>query len=70
MFNTTIYDTYYRILNGSTQVNSTALNNMPVPPMEIISQIGEKLMDNGNLDTKNCDRIVMEIAYGKENSGC
>lgn len=70
LFNTTIYDTYYRILNGSTQVNSTELNNMPVPPMEIISKIGEKLMDNGNLDTKNCDRIVMEIAYGKENSGC
>ena len=70
MFNTTIYDTYYRILNGSTQVNSTELNNMPVPPMEIISKIGEKLMDNGNLDTKNCDRIVMEIEKGKENSGC
>lgn len=68
LFNTTMYDTYYRILNGSTQVNSTELNNIPVPPIEIISQIGKKLMDNGNLDTKNCDRIVMELAYGKENS--
>lgn len=63
-----MYDTYYRILNGSTQVNSTELNNIPVPPIEILSQIGEKLMDIGSLDTKNCDRIVMELAYGKENS--
>ena len=68
LFNTTMYDTYYRILNGSTQVNSTEINNIPVPPIEIISQIGKKLMDTGNLDTKNCDKIVMELAYGKENS--
>lgn len=34
LFNSTIYDEYYRILNGSTQVNSTEINNMPVPELK------------------------------------
>ena len=33
LFNSTIYDKYYRILNGSTQVNSTEINAMPVPDL-------------------------------------
>ena len=65
LFNTTIYDKYYRILNGSTQVNSTEINNIPVPPMKIIARIGEKLMGANQLSTAVCDEIVTEIAYGK-----
>lgn len=34
LFNSTLYDCYYRILNGSTQVNSTEVNSMPVPSMD------------------------------------
>ena len=65
LFNSTLYDRYYRILNGSTQVNSTEVNNIPVPPLEIISEIGRNLMEKGDLGTAVCDDIVMEIAYGK-----
>ena len=28
LFNSTLYDCYYRILNGSTQVNSTEVNSI------------------------------------------
>lgn len=63
LLNSTLFDMYYRILNGSTQVNSTEINSIPVPPMNIIDHIGDRLRDSGDLSTRNCDRIIMEVAY-------
>lgn len=63
LLNSTLFDMYYRILNGSTQVNSTEINSIPVPPMNIIDRIGNRLRDSGDLSTVNCDRIIMEVAY-------
>ena len=63
LFNTTLYDMYYRILNGSTQVNSTEVNNIPVPPIDIIEKIGNRLMKGNDLSTAYCDKIVIEEAY-------
>ena len=40
LFNSSLYDSYYRILNGSTQVNSTEINQMPIPVREVIQQMG------------------------------
>ena len=64
LFNSTIFDRYYRILNGSTQVNSTEVNSMPVPPITMIRQIGRCLIESKELSTNNCDRILTEVAYG------
>lgn len=58
LFNSTIYDMYYRILNGSTQVNSTEVNSMPVPDLETIQKIGRRLMRSKDLSEENCDRIL------------
>ena len=58
LFNSTLYDKYYRILNGSTQVNSTEVNSMPVPDMESIQEMGRKLMKTKDLSEKNCDLIL------------
>ncbi len=63
LLNTTLYDKYYRILNGSTQVNSTEVNNIPVPPIETIEKIGNRLIKAENLTTECCDEIVEEEAY-------
>ena len=63
LLNTTLYDMYYRILNGSTQVNSTEVNNIPVPPIETIEKIGNRLIKEGSLTTECCDKIVTEEAY-------
>ena len=67
LFNTTLYDMYYRILNGSTQVNSTEVNNIPVPPIEVIEKIGSRIIQEDDLTTECCDRIVKEEAYCGEN---
>lgn len=58
LFNSTLYDVYYRILNGSTQVNSTEVNSMPVPDIESIQEMGRKLMKTKDLSEKNCDLIL------------
>lgn len=58
LFNSTLYDQYYRILNGSTQVNSTEINAMPVPDLECIQEMGRKLMRSKDLSENNCDLIL------------
>ncbi|MCI8426349.1 MAG: DNA methyltransferase [Lachnospira sp.] len=60
LFNSTLYDEYYRILNGSTQVNSTEVNAMPIPDIESIQEMGKKLMKSKDLSEKNCNLILEE----------
>lgn len=58
LFNSTLYDSYYRILNGSTQVNSTEINSMPVPPMSIIEEMGKELIRIRDMSEVSCDNIL------------
>lgn len=58
IFNSTLYDEYYRILNGSTQVNSTEINAMPVPGLETIQEMGRKLMKSMDMSEQNCNLIL------------
>ena len=58
LFNSTIYDSYYRILNGSTQVNSTEINSMPVPPINIIESMGYDLIQADDYSEISCDKIL------------
>lgn len=61
LLNSTIFDMYYRIMNGSTQVNSTEINSIPVPPRNIIKKIGEKLMEMDDLSTETCDALLKSV---------
>ena len=58
LFNSTLYDRYYRILNGSTQVNSTEINSMPVPPMSTIETMGKELIRVKDMSETSCDNIL------------
>ncbi len=64
LLNSTAFDMYYRILDGSTQVNSTEINSIPVPPISTIREIGNRLYESGDLSTEMCDKILNEVAYG------
>lgn len=44
LLNSTLFDMYYRVLNGSTQVNSTEINSIPVPSIEYINILGKELI--------------------------
>jgi len=58
LFNSTIYDCYYRILNGSTQVNSTEVNTIPVPPLKIIEKMGQELIKTRDMSEDSCNQIL------------
>ena len=60
IFNSTIYDRYYRILNGSTQVNSTEVNSIPMPSMAIIEAMGKELLKVHDMSEITCDNILKE----------
>lgn len=61
IFNSTKYDLYYRILNGSTQVNSTEINTMPVPSKQILIKLGMKLKARQCLSVETCDALLEEL---------
>lgn len=58
LFNSTLYDCYYRVLNGSTQVNSTEVNSMPVPPIDTIEMMGKELIHTRNMSETSCNEIL------------
>ena len=58
LFNSSLYDSYYRILNGSTQVNSTEINAMPVPSIDAIADMGDELLRSRDMSEGVCDRIL------------
>lgn len=59
LFSSSLYDRYYRIVNGCIHVATTEINAMPVPPRTVIDQLGRELMaDNGELSVGACDRIL------------
>lgn len=57
LMNSTIYDIYYRVLNGSTQVNSTEINSMPIPDINTIILMGRELIGQ-DLTESNCNTII------------
>ena len=63
LLNSTLYDMYYRILNGSTQVNATEMNSIPVPDRSVLERLGRKLMEQGDYSTEYCDSVLEEVAH-------
>ena len=63
VLNSTLYDMYYRILNGSTQVNATEMNSIPVPARDVLESLGRRLMEYEDYSTEYCDRVLEEVVY-------
>lgn len=61
LYNSTLYDKYYRILNGSTQVNATEINNIPIPNEKEIKKIGKYLKEKNDISTETCNNILSEV---------
>jgi Type I restriction-modification system methyltransferase subunit len=58
ILNSSYMDRYFRILNGSTQVNANEINAIPFPAHSEITQLGKEAMQYHVLDEAACDTIL------------
>lgn len=58
LLNSTIYDRYISIVSKSKQINSKEMRDLPLPPRNIIENIGMRLMAMRQTSVKACDQIV------------
>lgn len=45
VFNSNLYNLYFHMSNGSTQVNVSELNKMPLPSVDLIARIGQHIRE-------------------------
>lgn len=58
LLNSTIYDRYISIISKSKQINSKEMRELPLPPRNIIENIGMRLMATRQTTVTVCDQIV------------
>lgn len=58
LLNSTIYDRYLSIVSKSGQVNSKEMKALPLPPKNLIENMGVRLMAGEDLSVASCDAIV------------
>ena len=47
LFNSSLFDRYFRTFSGSTQVNATEIRTMHFPPLDVVEQLGSKVRSTG-----------------------
>lgn len=62
LLNSTLLDTWFRAVNGNTQVSATEIRSMPLPSLEVVTALGRQVRDVTDLE--QIDRIV-EAAVGQ-----
>jgi adenine-specific DNA-methyltransferase len=62
-FNSAIVDRYFRIVNGNTQVNAAELRILPLPPLEVIRAIGQRIQKSQNATPEQIENIVFSTLW-------
>ena len=60
LYNSRLLDTYFRCLNGNTQVNATELRAMPLPDHDFIVALGERVRQLAD-PIENLDRLIADM---------
>jgi len=63
VLNSNYMDRYFRILNGSTQVNANEINAIPFPAHNDLVRMGKKAMQFSSFAEMDCDSILENCYY-------
>lgn len=61
LLNSNLFDAYFRTFNGNVNVSATELREMPLPPLEIIKQIGNDIILSNDFSMKNVNNIINNV---------
>lgn len=60
ILNSSLFDSYFRIFNGNVNVSATELREIPLPPLEMIIEIGNSIILSNDFSVDNANKIVSE----------
>ena len=63
LLNSSLLDSYFRVMNGHTQVNASEINHLPFPTYETILQIGKTMNTQKKFEATQINRIVMNTLH-------
>jgi len=63
LLNSELFDTYFRIFNGSVNVSATELREMRFPQINELKKIGNKIILSNDYSVTNVNRIVNELFH-------
>ena len=61
LYNSSLFNTYFRTFNGNTQVGATELKQIKMPPLDDIILIGNEIKKINNPLKQDIDTIVNEV---------
>jgi adenine-specific DNA-methyltransferase len=61
--NSAIVDRYFRIVNGNTQVNAAEIRALPLPPLEVITEIGKKVECIDKPSSEQVDNVIFSTLW-------
>lgn len=66
LYNSHLFDTYFRTFNGNTQVGASELKQIKMPPLDSIIRIGSQIKMLKSTNKLMIDKIVNEILIEKD----
>lgn len=63
ILNSAIMDRYVRILNGNTQINAAEIRALPLPPLEVITELGRNIEGIDKPTSEEIDKVIFSTLW-------